>query len=446
MSLFSPKRLTAQHIRLDIDGLRRGFYSDTYFENVVRVLSALASTGYTFEGKSQRPLPVDVSDYAVGDTIVEAQIFTRREPLVLVGGVDAALAMLRHATGFFEGDSYVECWRDLEVEAVEDGTLISYDGEPTHVHPVIRIRGRYRDFALLETALLGVLTRVSRAATNTYRVMQVSNGKPILYFPARFDLPEVQAADGYGYWLGVQRYNLDFNQTTSPLASTDAGAAWWGGRGGGTVPHALIACFLADTAEAMVAFARHMPLETPRIALVDFNNDSVSAAVSTLNAYWPNYREALRQGDIDGQKRWTLNGVRLDTSAKMVDMALGTDGEPGVSARLVRVVRDALDAAYEAWGETGEMLDAAHDYCRRVQIVVSGGFNRDRIERFERDGVPVDVYGVGSTFLRNDSSTNTDYTMDIVRVKLDGQWVDMAKLGRQAGENADLKPVDLSQF
>jgi nicotinate phosphoribosyltransferase len=276
--------------------------------------------------------------------------------------------------------------------------------------------------------------------------MQVSNGKPILYFPARFDLPEVQAADGYGYWLGVQRYNLDFNQTTSPLASTDAGAAWWGGRGGGTVPHALIACFLADTAEAMVAFARHMPLETPRIALVDFNNDSVSAAVSTLNAYWPNYREALGQDYIDGQKRWTLNGVRLDTSAKMVDVALGEDGELGVSAALVRVVRVSLDAAYEAWGEAGEMLDAARDYCRRVQIVVSGGFNRDRIERFERDGVPVDVYGVGSTFLRNDSSTNTDYTMDIVRVKLDGQWVDMAKLGRQAGENADLKPVDLSQF
>lgn len=446
MSLFREKRLTAQQIELYVERLRRGYYSDTYFENVVRVLTGLSAAGYTFGGNSPRTLSADVSAYAVGDAIVEAQIFTRREPVVLVGGVDAALAMLRHATGFYDGESYVECWRDLEVEAVEDGTLISYDGEPTHVHPVIKIQGRYRDFALLETALLGILTRITRSATNTYRVLQVSNGKPVLFFPARFDLPEVQAADGYGYWLGVQRYNRDFDKNTRPLVSTDAGASWWGGRGGGTVPHALIACFLADTAEAMIAFARHMPIETPRIALVDFNNDSVSASVSTLNAYWPFYREALRTGDVEGQKRWTLNGVRLDTSAKLTDIALGADGDPGVSPALVHVVRTALDAAYESWGETGEMLDAARDYCRRVQIVVSGGFNRERIERYERDGVPVDVYGVGSTFLRNDPSTNTDYTMDLVRIKLNDQWIDMAKVGRRSGENPELKPVDLSPF
>ena len=37
--------------------------------------------------------------------------------------------------------------------------------------PVLKIRGRYRDFALLETAILGVLTRASRIATNVYDVL-----------------------------------------------------------------------------------------------------------------------------------------------------------------------------------------------------------------------------------------------------------------------------------
>jgi nicotinate phosphoribosyltransferase len=81
-----------------------------------------------------------------------------------------------------------------------------------------------------------------------------------------------------------------------------------------------------------------------------------------------------------------------------------------------------------------------------VQIVVSGGFNAERIARFERDGVPADVYGVGSTFLNNSGSTNTDFTMDVVRLHVNGEWVDMAKVGRRPCDNRDLHPVDLSVF
>jgi nicotinate phosphoribosyltransferase len=39
--------------------------------------------------------------------------------------------------------------------------------------------------------------------------------------------------------------------------------------------------------------------------------------------------------------------------------------------------------------------------------------------------------------------TNTDFTADVVRVKLNGSWVDMAKVGRTATENPDLERVDL---
>jgi nicotinate phosphoribosyltransferase len=59
---------------------------------------------------------------------------------------------------------------------------------------------------------------------------------------------------------------------------------------------------------------------------------------------------------------------------------------------------------------------------RDVNIVVSGGFNADKISTFERDKVPVDVYGVGSALLKG----SNDYTADVVIV--DGH--DLAKAGR----------------
>ncbi len=446
MSLFDHRRLTNASLKLDIDGIRRGDYSDRYFANVRDVLDAAQARGYRFAGQNPRPLPSDTADIDIGNLVVEAQVFSRRPPFTLVAGMDAALTMLRHATGYFDGATFVETWQQLDVEAVEDGTIAPYGGDPLRVTPVLRIRGRYRDFALLETVYLGVLTRASRIATNVYNVMQVANGKPLLFFPARFDLPAVQPNDGYAYWIGVQRGNADFGYHVQPQVSTDAQAAWWGGKGGGTIPHALIAAFLGDTAEATVAFAQTLPVETPRIALVDFNNDSTRDAAATLTAFWPRYRSALRAGDANEQRRWTLNGVRLDTSGNMRDLALGPDGPKGVNPALVRVVRAALDNAWRGWALEPDEQTIAEAYCRNVQIVVSGGFDREKIARFEADDVPVDVYGVGSTFLRNDAETSTDYTMDIVRVRLGDQWVDMSKTGRATGENPELRRIDLSPF
>ena len=292
MTIVDGKRLSNQQIRLDVDGLRSGVYSDRYFMNVVHILEGLVAED------NHRAV-------ATGDIVVEAQYFNRHAPRALVAGVDVALAMLRHAAGYFENDQFVETWHDLEIEAVDDGVFTHYAGDPRQVQPVLKVRGRYRDFALLETAMLGALSRATRVATNVYRVLEVCNGKPVLFFPARFDLPDVQAIDGYAYAVAVQRYNHDFGLDLEPLASTDAQARWWGGEGGGTVPHALIACFHGDTAEAMVAYAQHVPVENPRIALVDFNNDTVGASLATLNAFWPHYQAALEAGDEEGKRRWT---------------------------------------------------------------------------------------------------------------------------------------------
>jgi nicotinate phosphoribosyltransferase len=111
----------------------------------------------------------------------------------------------------------------------------------------------------------------------------------------------------------------------------------------------------------------------------------------------------------------------------------------GVTPRLVFSVRQALDSAWERWSLPKVWKERAREFCRNVKIVVSGGFNPDKIRRFERLGVPADIYAVGSYLFNNNGATVTDFTADVVRVKVHGQWVDMAKVGRKPCDNPDLE-------
>jgi nicotinate phosphoribosyltransferase len=90
----------------------------------------------------------------------------------------------------------------------------------------------------------------------------------------------------------------------------------------------------------------------------------------------------------------------------------------GVNELLVRRVREGLDAA-------------GHEH---VKIVVSGGFDAERIRSFEAQKVPVDAYGVGSSLLRGQN----DFTADIVLV--DGR--ECAKVGRRYRPNPRLEIVE----
>ncbi len=446
MSIFNGKRLTNEVFKLDIERMRSGWYSDKYFENVGRMLRALSDMGYTYRGQRPHLDSQLAKTVAVGDAEVEVQWFTRRKPYALVAGVDKALAMLRHCSGTFdENGNFVETWDKLEVEAVHDGDLVTFGGDAGKVHPVMRVRGRYLDFAHLETPTLGILSRASRIATNVYDTLIAARGKAVLFFPARFDVHEVQAADGYAYDIAVQRYNLDYGQHLGSFVSTDAQGDWWGGLGSGTVPHSVIACFMGDTPEALLAFAATQPPDIPRIALVDFNNDSISDALATMRVMFERYLQLLIDGEEGEAARYRLFGVRLDTGSGMRDAAIEPLGDPdldlGVNPRLVVAVRRALDRAWEDWGIAAEWEEAAKAFCREVRIVVSGGFTVEKIYRFERLGTPVDIYGVGSSLVRNDRETNTDYTADVVRLKVGGEWVVMAKVGRAPGDNGSLLHV-----
>jgi nicotinate phosphoribosyltransferase len=317
---------------------------------------------------------------------VTMQVFQKEHSIL--GGVDEAIAVLKLCAGRHTPDGgWANGWDDLEVHALYEGDEI----EPFET--VMTIEGDYTLFAHLETVYLGSLARRSLIMRNVRDVVEAAHGKQILFMPARHDHWLVQTGDGWAAHvagaIGV---------------STDAQASWWGGRGIGTVPHGLIAAFGGDTVAAAKAFAERYSGEMNVTVLVDFDNDSVNTAIAVADAL--------------GDRLW---GVRLDTSERLVDRSLWQDmGDfrpTGVNEVLVRKVRRALD-------------DAGHE---RVRIVVSGGFTADRIQEFERLGVPVDSYGIGSSLLRG----SNDFTADVVLV--DGR--PCAKVGRGYRPNPRLERV-----
>jgi nicotinate phosphoribosyltransferase len=230
------------------------------------------------------------------------------------------------------------------------------------------------------------------------RVLEAANGKPIIFMPARHDHHRIQTGDGYAAYLAGQIVGAEIGVTT------DEQASWWGGRGIGTVPHALIASYGGDTVLAARKFAEWASRDMNVTVLVDFENNSVETALAVA--------------DELGDRLW---GVRLDTSESLVDRSLwdemGDFRPTGVNERLVWKVRNALDDR----GFEG------------VRIVVSGGFTAEKIRGFEDHDVPVDAYGVGSSLIRG----SNDFTADIVLT--DGRA--SAKVGRGYKRNSRLELV-----
>ena len=363
MATPTRERLAPEVFRLPVGKLRAGHYSDAYFTHTRALLEA--------EGRHPHVL---------------MQVFQRKESIL--GGVDEAVAILRECTGRCLPDGgWVDGWGEIEVRALHEGDAIA----PWET--VMTIEGDYSLFAHLETVYLGVMARRTLIMSNVREVVDAAGGKPILYFPARHDHWQVQTGDGWAAHvagaIGV---------------STDAQASWWGGRGAGTVPHALIAAYGGDTVAAARAFANRFAREMRVTVLVDFENDSVRAALDVAQEL--------------GRDLW---GVRLDTSDRLADAGLvaklGEAAPTGVAPELVHLVREELDRA-------------GHGH---VRIVVSGGFNAERIRAFEAAGVPVDAYGVGSALIRGAN----DFTADIVL--LDGRPV--AKVGREHRPNDRLELV-----
>jgi len=446
-----PDEFNFARLRLDLDGLRRGRYADPPYLNIVSILSALARSDHSIPdpGQSLKEAISRDASFAIADAIAETHWIVRRQPYTLLAGINIVLAMLSECTGFFdEQGSFVNTAGSLHVEAMKDGEIIRYDGKPMEALPVIIIRGRYRDFALLKTPILGTLARASRVATNTYRILAAAKGKPVYTFCARYDPPEVQAIDGYAYHVAVNRYNQDHGTTLPDAVSTYKNAEWWGGSIEGTISHEAIACFLGDLSELMISFAETLPVDRIRVALVDFHNDCVADTREVLWSLFKKYRLYVDSGEVDRALRYKLHGVRVDTSKELLDRSLTNDpvsSDFGPSPRLIRSLREVIDTEWRRWNLPIDWRSRAEQWCREVKIMVSGGVTEEKIDSYEKDNVPIDCYGVGSALLSNCSErgTMTDFSSVIMKIRVGNSWVDVAKVGRFANQNPLLKEVEL---
>ncbi len=423
-------RLDPRVFKVPIDRIRAGYYSDKYFTRYTEVLKK--------------------DNYHPN---VLYQFFPRKDAVVV--GIDEALAILKLCTGYFKDEEkaqslfqellvaerdlqnsvfdmdrkniesinrkrwdlrdamnalWVDKFSEIEVKALYDGE------EAKDMEPIMTIEGDPIYFGYLETVLLGVIARGTSSATAVKRVVKAANGKQILYFSARFDHYWVQATDGYAAF-----------KAGAEVVSTDANADYWGAKGIGTVPHALIAAYHGSTSMAAIKFDEYVPSDVNRIILVDWDNDVIGTTKRMMIDFYEHLtgkKYSVSSSNIDsviGSGKGKIWGVRFDTSGTLRDASVTPINENslGVCPELVWKARREFD-------EMG---------MKNLKIVVSGGFNSEKISLFEKLGVPVDAYGVGSSLLRE----KIDITADIVEV--DGE--PCAKVGRKKGNLSRLEKVNL---
>lgn len=423
------ERLDPRVFKVPIDRIRAGYYSDKYFTRYVEVLKK--------DNHHPRVL---------------YQFFPRKDAVIV--GIDEAIAILKLCTGYFRDEEkakdlfdelllaeralqnaildmnrtevekinkkrwdlreamnalWVDKFNEIEIRALYDGE------EAKDMEPIMTIEGDPIYFGYLETVLLGVIARGTSSATAVRRVVKAANGKQILFFSARFDHYWVQATDGYAAF-----------KAGANVVSTDANADYWGAKGIGTVPHALIAAYYGSTSMAAIKFDEYVPPNVNRIILVDWDNDVIGTTKRMMIDFYEHvtgkkYSPSSDLNTVIGSGKGKVWGVRFDTSGTLRDKSVTPINENslGVCPELVWRAREEFDKM------------GMHN----LKIVVSGGFNAEKISLFERLGVPVDSYGVGSSLLRE----KIDITADIVEV--DGK--PCAKVGRKKGDLSRLEEVIL---
>jgi len=357
-----------------VNKIKSGFFTDIYFMRSLNVINNFRKMNEDYNPRFLM------------------NIFSRhKKGKAIVCGLDYAIRLIQATTS-----------DEVEISALYDGDIINPN------ETVMTISGHLQDFIFLETVYLGIISRATKVATRSWEVVEASLEKkiPILFFPARFDLYSTQYLDGYaGHIAGVLG------------VSTEAQAKWFGEKPLGTIPHALIAYFKPGefegkwddaTVEATKWFAKTHP-NVNCISLVDFENNCPETALKVALAF-----------EKEGLNLW---GVRLDTAGSLIDFSiinnnqLGPISKTGVNPTLVFNVRDILDE---------------HGFTRdKVKIIVSGGFNVEKIKYFAEKNIPIDAVGVGSSLFKG----TYDYTADIVAYEKNGKWTSCGKVGRPLPED-----------
>lgn len=260
----------------------------------------------------------------------------------------------------------------VDAHTIPEGTIFRpLDYREVRV-PILVIEGPYSKFAVLETAILGLLCQASGVATSAARVRKAAGKKLVVSFGIRRMHPAISPMIDRSAYVG----GMD-------AVSCVAAAKRLGLQPSGTMPHSLIIVF-GDQVEAWRAFDKIMPPHVPRVALTD--------------TYFDEKVEAVMAAEALGKRLW---GVRLDTPGS----------RKGSFEEIVREVRWELDIrGYED-----------------VKIFVSGGLDERTVKSLGEAGA--DGFGVGTSI---SSAPTIDFAMDIV--EREGKPV--AKRGKYGGKKA----------
>ena len=251
------------------------------------------------------------------------------------------LAGIEEVAYLFEG-------KPVDVYAMPEGSVF-YPNEP-----VIKIKGKYVDFAKFETPLLGLICQVSGIATRAARIRKLAPDKLLLSFGIRRMHPAIAPMIDRAAYIG------GFNGFSGVLAEKILNI-----KSSGTMPHALV-LVIGNQQQAWQAYDEVLPKDVPRVMLVDTLSDEKF--------------EALLAAKTLGHK---LDAIRLDTPSS----------RRGDFKRIISEVRWELDIRG----------------FKKVKILVSGGITEEKVR--ELANAPVDGFGVG-TYIAN--ATTVDFALDIV--------------------------------
>ncbi len=309
---------------------------------------------------SKRPIPIALQDEIKAGEVTDIY-FVRARRIIEEKGADRRVVAETHAYSFPSGYSWAVLGGVEEVAWILEGKPINVyameEGEVFRVYePVLAIEGRYTDFGVYESSILGILRHASSVATKAARIKLAAGDKALLFFGIRSVHPAIAPmVDRYAFIGGCD------------AVSGTLGAKLLGVKPVGTMPHALILT-MGGQVPAWKAFDEVMPGEVPRIALADTLSDE--------------RMEALMAAEALGER---LHGVRFDTpSSRRGDMK-----------KIVREARWTLD-----------LMGYRH-----VKIYVSGGLDEEEVREL-RD--LADGFGVGTSI---SFPPSIDLALDIVEVE-----------------------------
>ncbi len=272
--------------------------------------------------------------------VVKAEFIAKSLPAgwkwALLTGVEEALTLMKGLK--------------VRVRAMQEGSIF-YPYEP-----VMEIEGRYQDFIIYETAILGLLCQASGVATKASRVKKLAGERLVMSFGARrmhpILAPMIERNAFIGGCDGVAVVKSGELIGEDPM---------------GTMPHSLILC-MGSTVEAIKAYDEVMPPNVKRVALIDTFQDEKF--------------EVLNVAQAMGEK---LYAVRFDT--------------PG--SRRGNFFRILEEARWE--------LDLRG--FKHVKFFVSGGINEQDIQELNP---VVDGYGIGTSI---SNAPVVDFAMDIMEIE-----------------------------